>query len=43
MIITPPSSGNVRKIAESAPRVRRGRVQLAPVPEIADTTVRSSA
>lgn len=43
MIITPPSSGNVRKIADSAPRVRRGRVQIASVPEAADATVRSSA
>jgi len=43
MIISPPNSGNVRKIADSAPRVRRGRVQIAPVPETADATVRSSA
>jgi RNA polymerase subunit RPABC4/transcription elongation factor Spt4 len=43
MIITPPSSGNVRKLADSAPRVRRGRVQIALVPEAADGTVRSSA
>jgi hypothetical protein len=42
MIISPPSSGNVRKIADSAPRVRRGRVQVVPVPETADAT-RSSA
>jgi hypothetical protein len=43
MIISPPSSGNVRKIADSAPRVRRGRQQNVPVPETADVTVRSSA
>jgi hypothetical protein len=43
MIISPPSSGNVRKIADSAPRVRRGRVQVATVPEGAGATVRSSA
>jgi hypothetical protein len=41
MIISPPSSDNVRKIASSAPRLRRSRVQAAPVPEGA--TVRSSA
>jgi RNA polymerase subunit RPABC4/transcription elongation factor Spt4 len=43
MIISPPSSGNVHKIADSAPRGRRGRVQSVPVPETADATVRSSA
>jgi RNA polymerase subunit RPABC4/transcription elongation factor Spt4 len=42
MIISPPS-GNVHKIADSAPRVRRGRVQVATVPEVAGATVRSSA
>jgi RNA polymerase subunit RPABC4/transcription elongation factor Spt4 len=43
MIIAPPSSGNVHKLADSAPRVRRGRVQVAAVPEAAGATVRSSA
>lgn len=43
MTISPPSSGNVRKIADSAPRLRRGRVQLAAAPEAASTTARSSA
>ena len=43
MIISPPSSGNVRKIADSAPRVRRGRVLTVPVPETADANARSSA
>ncbi len=41
LIIAPPSSGNVRKIADSAPRLRRSRVSAAPAPEGA--TVRSSA
>lgn len=41
MIISPPSSGNVHKIAHSAPRLRRGRAQVAQAPEGA--TVRSSA
>lgn len=41
MIIAPPSSGNVRKIADSAPRVRRSRVAAAAVTETG--IVRSSA
>jgi RNA polymerase subunit RPABC4/transcription elongation factor Spt4 len=41
MIIAPPSSGNVHKIADSAPRPRRSRVPAAPAAE--GTTVRSSA
>jgi hypothetical protein len=43
MIISPPSSSNVRKIAVSAPRVRRGRVQIAAVQEPTGATIRSSA
>jgi hypothetical protein len=41
MIISPPGSGNVHKIGDSGPRMRRGRVQVAQAPE--GTTVRSSA
>ena len=40
MVISPPNSGNVTKIA-ATPRLRRGRVQI-PAPE-AGATARSSA
>ncbi len=43
MIISPPSSGNVHKLADSAPRVRRGRPQIAAVQEANGATVRTSA
>jgi hypothetical protein len=41
MIISPPSSANVRSIVESGPRGRRNRVQAAPASDAA--TARSSA
>jgi len=43
MIISPPSGANIHKIADSAPRVRRNRVQIAAVQEPGGATVRSSA
>jgi hypothetical protein len=42
MIISPPSGANVRKIADSAPRVRR-RALVAAAQEPAGESVRSSA
>ncbi len=40
LIVAPPSGTSIRKLADNAPRLRRGRARVAPDPGL---TVRTSA